>query len=665
MSSVADAFASICNYLRREETALRGLGASDLKACLRTGAGTKGHTADTERYKHYRLLNKIEKDLTIEQRQEILEWEAKLCGHPNMEQSDATSFAQLADILQRRKTDLRELGKSSLEACFFTNKSKTDKDLKFGQNFFRRKAASLTDAQKEELAKWEAEICVDSVALQPVVDKEYNHLLEILEKRKTDLRELGKSSLEECFLTNKSNTDKDLKFGQNFFRRKAASLTDAQKEELAKWEAEICVDSVALQPVVDKEYNHLLKILEKRKTDLRELGKSSLEACFFTNKSKTDKDLKFGQNFFRRKAASLTDAPKEELAKWEAEICVDSVALQPAVHEEYSHLLKILEKRKTDLRELGKSSLEACFLTNKSNTDKDLKFGQNFFSRKAASLTDAQKEELAKWEAEICGDGVALQPAVHEEYNHLLKILEKRKTDLRELGKSSLEACFLTNKSKDGSGWLEEKLLKRTRVGTDALTLYAHSIWGEKCRVQRYIDADADIIYMIATACHIPKMCQNHLQLCGYGCICNGYHGFTERYARQLMFHALQYLGCEGVENRGGPDAARGSEGLGFVYELLGELGLHCPLNEQYHKNPDRRLQLFHLPKWAPKFLGESAREKIAEDELATWPPCQKAYFLKEEAEAALKAKQDQSKQFQSFEQLSLEFDKKTKRKNA
>ena len=447
MSSVADAFASICNYLRREETALRGLGASDLKACLRTGAGTKGHTADTERYKHYRLLNKIEKDLTIEQRQEILEWEAKLCGHPNMEQSDATSFAQLADILQRRKTDLRELGKSSLEACFFTNKSKTDKDLKFGQNFFRRKAASLTDAQKEELAKWEAEICVDSVALQPVVDKEYNHLLEILEKRKTDLRELGKSSLEECFLTNKSNTDKDLKFGQNFFRRKAASLTDAQKEELAKWEAEICVDSVALQPVVDKEYNHLLKILEKRKTDLRELGKSSLEACFLTNKSNTDKDLKFGRNFFGRKAASLTDAQKEELAKWEAEICGDGVALQPAVHEEYNHLLKILEKRKTDLRELGKSSLEACFLTNKSNTDKDLKFGRNFFGRKAASLTDAQKEELAKWEAEICGDGVALQPAVHEEYNHLLKILEKRKTDLRELGKSSLEACFLTNKS--------------------------------------------------------------------------------------------------------------------------------------------------------------------------------------------------------------------------
>ncbi len=216
-----------------------------------------------------------------------------------------------------------------------------------------------------------------------------------------------------------------------------------------------------------------------------------------------------------------------------------------------------------------------------------------------------------------------------------------------------------------GSGWLEEKLSKRTKVGTDALTLYAHSLWGAKCRVHRYIDADADIMYMIPTACHMPKICQNHLQLCGYGCICNGYHGFTERYARQLMFHALQYLGCEGVVNKGDAESSQGAEGLGFVYALMGELGLHCPLNEQYHNNPARRLQLFHLPKWAPKFLGESAREKIPEEELATWPPCQKAYFSKAQAEAALKAKLNQTKQFAAFEKLSLAFDKKPNRKNA
>ena len=221
--------------------------------------------------------------------------------------------------------------------------------------------------------------------------------------------------------------------------------------------------------------------------------------------------------------------------------------------------------------------------------------------------------------------------------------------------------CFTAGEG----GWLEEKLEKRKKVGTEPLTLYAHCMWGAKCRVQRYIDAEVDIIYMIPSACHIHKVCANHLQLCGYGCICNGYHGFTERYARQLMFHALQYLGCAGVESRGLQDAARGADDLGFAYDLMGQLGLHCPKNEQYHVNPDRRLQLFHLPKWAPKFLGEIARANKPPEELETWPPCQMACFLKKDVEAAREAQRNQTRQFQAFENLTLQFDKNFKKKDA
>ena len=47
MSSVAEALANLFHYLEREEAVLRTLGASNLRACLRTGAGTKGHTAQT------------------------------------------------------------------------------------------------------------------------------------------------------------------------------------------------------------------------------------------------------------------------------------------------------------------------------------------------------------------------------------------------------------------------------------------------------------------------------------------------------------------------------------------------------------------------------------------------------------------------------------------
>ena len=136
------------------------------------------HCTDAERLKHYKVLSRIDKDLTSEQRQQIHEWEAKLC----VDQTLDHDFSRLLEILQNRKNDLQELRKTSLEECFLTNKSNQDKDLKFGRNFFRRKAASLTEAQKEELARWKAEICVDSVALRPAVDQEFSRLLEIFRK---------------------------------------------------------------------------------------------------------------------------------------------------------------------------------------------------------------------------------------------------------------------------------------------------------------------------------------------------------------------------------------------------------------------------------------------------------------------------------------------------
>ena len=39
--------------------------------------------------------------------------------------------------------------KPSLEACFNSNPSKTDKDLKFCQNFFKRKKTSMTYEQQK------------------------------------------------------------------------------------------------------------------------------------------------------------------------------------------------------------------------------------------------------------------------------------------------------------------------------------------------------------------------------------------------------------------------------------------------------------------------------------------------------------------------------------
>ena len=55
MAIVADAFANLIDYLEREEAVLKTLGATDLRACLRTGCGTHGHT------RGYRALRNITK----------------------------------------------------------------------------------------------------------------------------------------------------------------------------------------------------------------------------------------------------------------------------------------------------------------------------------------------------------------------------------------------------------------------------------------------------------------------------------------------------------------------------------------------------------------------------------------------------------------------------
>ena len=103
-------FRQLIEYLQREEIALKALRAVDLKSCLRTGAGTKGHAADAERMKFYRMFNKISKDLTPEQRQQVLDWESRICSSQEAEQSVKTPF-QLIEILENAKQTCKTLEK--------------------------------------------------------------------------------------------------------------------------------------------------------------------------------------------------------------------------------------------------------------------------------------------------------------------------------------------------------------------------------------------------------------------------------------------------------------------------------------------------------------------------------------------------------------------------
>ena len=437
-------FADLIAFLQREEDSLKVVAKSDLKSTLRTGAGTKGNTFDSERLHFYKVYCQLVKTLTEQQRNEIAMWEDRLCI-----KQENVEFRRFVGILENRKDELRKLGKSSLEACLNTQHSKVDKDLKLCSNFFHRKKASFSPEQEQELLSLDREICADAVALRPVVDADFRKFVEIVQKRKDELQKLGKSSLEACFNTNRSNDDKDMQFCRNFFRRKQASLTSEQEQELLSLEKEICADAVALRPAVDADFRKFVEIVQKRKDELQKLGKSSLEACFNTNRSNDDKDMQFCRNFLRRKQASLTSEQEQELLSLEKEICADAVALRPVGDADFRKFVEIVQKRKDELQKLGKSSLEACFNTNRSNDDKDMQFCRNFFRRKQASLTSEQEQELLSLEKGICADAVALRPVVDADFRKFVEIVQKRKDELQKLGKSSLEACFNTNRSND------------------------------------------------------------------------------------------------------------------------------------------------------------------------------------------------------------------------
>ena len=220
-------FTALLEYLEREEDVLRALLAKDLKSCLRTGGGTRGHVPNAERLKYYKVYCKLEPNLDSGQKEQIEFWEAKLC---NMEKDP--EFVRLLDIIHKRKDELQALGKSSLEACFQTNKSNEDKDLKFVRNFFNRKKNCLTAEQEAQLENLQMEICAGDVALRPVTDELFARVVDIIHKQKDELQALGKSSLEACFQTNKSNEDKDLKFVRNFFNRKKIVLLQNKKHNL-------------------------------------------------------------------------------------------------------------------------------------------------------------------------------------------------------------------------------------------------------------------------------------------------------------------------------------------------------------------------------------------------------------------------------------------------
>ena len=201
------------------------------------------------------------------------------------------------------------------------------------------------------------------------------------------MQELGKASLEECSLTNKSNQDKDLQFGRNFFRGKAASLTEAQKQELAEFEVGVC------KTVNFDDFNRFVSVLRDNAQDLallRYTGFTQLLPC----RKLTDRDFKFCRTFWRRNTAENQQVEELQAAILRPTTDSDRVALRPAVTRALSKFENILERRHAEFVALGAPSVTSLFGRHVKKQDSEARACYWFLSRIFPRLNEDEQQRV-------------------------------------------------------------------------------------------------------------------------------------------------------------------------------------------------------------------------------------------------------------------------------
>ena len=186
--------------------------------------------------------------------------------------------------------------------------------------------------------------------------------------------------------------------------------------------------------------------------------------------------------------------------------------------------------------------------------------------------------------------------------------------------------------------WVQSRLEKRSKTEISLFAAQVHTVWGEKCRVCRWFNAEAneDCFYLVPVACNnqdARKVCTNCYAAAGCGTVCNMFHGVTHQHAKQLIFYCFAVL--RGSRN-GKPWRQRteAGEDLGFVDQLLGDAGYKCPRNQHYHRNPNQRLQMFQLPRFFPKFVNDAKKQQNPGVEWVGLFPGKMEYFHPDDVRA-------------------------------
>ena len=375
-------------------------------------------------------------------------------------------FAQLLVYLDEHRAELEALQCNDMRELLRTGEARQGRvavpERAAWYRYLRQQEHLLSAAQVEQLRARENVLCqradAERLVVQPARQQQLDKLLELLERRFDEFAALRKPSLKAVFDAHAAKSDKEMKFGKNFMSRCFPQLSQQQQDVLAEWEAMLCEPAadqrLAVQPALQRQLDKLLELLERRFDEFAALRKPSLKAVFDAHAAKSDKHMKFGQNFMSRCFPQLSQQQQDVLAEWEAMVCEPAddqfLAVQPALQRQLDKFLDLLERRFDEFAALRKPSLKAVFDAHAAKSDKEMKLGKNFMSRCFPQLSQQQQDVLAEWETMLCEPAadqrLAVQPALKRHVERYLEILRSRRSCFVQRGVSTPEQLFCASR---------------------------------------------------------------------------------------------------------------------------------------------------------------------------------------------------------------------------
>ena len=194
---------------------------------------------------------------------------------------------RLVAVLERRFEEFAAR-KPCLKAIFDVHAAGGDTQMTFGKNFMNRRFPKLSQQQKDVLLGWEAMLCepadAERLAAQPVLQRQLDRLVAVLERRFEEFAALRKPCLTAIFDVHAAGGDTQMTFGKNFMNRCFPKLSQQQKDVLLEWEAMLCepadAEPLAAQPVLQRQLDRLVAVLERRFEEFAALRKPCLKAIF-------------------------------------------------------------------------------------------------------------------------------------------------------------------------------------------------------------------------------------------------------------------------------------------------------------------------------------------------------------------------------------------------